>query len=558
MRVRQYRVGTSKFKDYHPAPWSQQFVVHTSGWLQHFKGMYHLNFLRLRTPRNLVLGLVTLVAAACAETVTSPGPEFQITAGAASAKALPPMQERAVIDANRITTLSVTSGSFGYFDANSNVYSPPAPALGVLNHVHVKFCKDSYKDYGLKQFSANFHYSNVKIDSEADNEVDSPLDPDDAAHKQVNWDRSAASSILKGGGEGSFKFTGIPAGASLEVHYNYRDAAGKNFSIKTCTTVLAAPDLGVETVAWPTGAPAGVPTLFESAVNFMAFSSIPATASCAIYENGVLLGKSAVVNAGQMCPVTLTFTQAGVHNLTVKLEDIGPSDSNPTNNTATGQVIVRGGTPPPGGDGTPPGSTIIEARVQTPKTIRQWIDSTFVWTGTTRTASELHQEQGAPLVVIFPNISFTGPTQIIVSATTDGRVLQAPTTISGVGPCLGGTNATSAISYSVSLCNDEGSSAATLVYNINATTNSSGYTYGMFQPYGEAITFNVTIINGGLKYTLPGSMLTAAMKFDYSSPCGSGKAVQDACRINGTYSWRIEGNGWVTPASYVTGVPYTP
>ncbi len=522
--------------------------------------MHNLNFRRLRTARPLFLGLVTLFAAACAETVTSPGADYQAISRNASAKVSPPMQERAIIDSKGLTTLSVTSGSFGYFDANANQFVPGAPALGVLNHVHVKFCKNTYKDYGLHQFSANFHYNSVKIDSEADDEPDSPLDPDDAAHKQVNWDRSAASSILKGGGEGSFKFTGIPAGASLEVHYNYRDASGKNFSIKTCTTVLVSPDLGVETVSWPSGVAAGVSTVFESAVNVLTFSTIPATARCAIYENGVLLGRSTIVNAGQMCSVALIFTQSGIHNLTVTLEDIGPSDSNLANNSATGQVIVRGGTPPPGGGGgtTPPGSSIIEAHIQSPENILQLVDSTFVWTNGVRTSSELHQEQGAPLIIIFPNMAFTGPTQIIVSASTDGRSLMDPTTISGVGPCLSGANPTSAVSYSVSLCNDEGSSAATLVYTVNATTNSSGYTYGKFESYGSKITFNVTIINGGFKYTLPASTLTATTKFDYSSPCGSGQAVQNACRLSGLYSWRTGGNGWVTPAGYVTGVPYTP
>ncbi len=521
--------------------------------------MYDLNFLRLRTPRSLVLGFVTLVAAACAETVTAPGAEYQVAARTASAKPKPPMHERAVIDANRITTLSVTSGSFGYFDANDNAFVPGSPAVGVLNHVHVKFCKMTYKDYGLHQFSANFHYNNVKIDSEADDEVDSPLDPDDAAHKQVNWDRSAASSILKGTGEGSFKFTGIPAGASLEVHYNYRDAAGKNFSIKTCTNVLGSPDLGVETVSWATGVAAGVPTVFESAVNLMAVSTIPATARCAIYENGVLLGKSTIVNAGQMCSVPLTFTQSGVHNLTVKLEDIGPSDSNPANNTATGLVIVSGGTPPPGGDdGTPPPGPVVEARVQAPKNILQLVDSTFTWVAGVRVASELHQQQGAPLIIIFPNTAFNGPTQIIISASTDGRSLMDETTISGTGPCLSGSNPTSAVSYPLSLCNEEGSSSATFLYTVNATKNSSGYSYGNFVRYGSAITFNVTIINGGFKYTIPASSLTAAMKFDYSSPCGSGQDVLNSCRVTGLYNWRTEGNGWLAPASYVTGVPYTP
>lgn len=513
-----------------------------------------MNFFRLTTPKHLVLGLITLVAAGCAETVTAPSANYQVANKVASAKPKPEMHERAIIDGNGLTTLYVTSGSFGYFDANSNQYVPGSPAIGVLNHVHVKFCKQSYKDYGLHQFSANFHYSTVKIDSEADDEVDSPLDPDDAAHKQVNWDRSAASSILKGTGEGSFKFTGIPLGASLEVHYNYRDAAGKNFSIKTCTDVIPAPDLGVETVSWPTGVAAGVPTVFESAVNLVTFSPVPSTALCAIYENGVLLGRSSVVNAGQMCSVSLTFTQGGVHNLTVTLENVSPADFNLANNSATGQVIVRSGTPGGGGDPAP----VLEVKIQTPKNILQLIDSTFTWSGDVRTATELHQEQGAPLIVIFPNMSFTGPTQIIVSATTDGRVLMDPTTISGTGPCLSGANPTSAVSYSVSLCNDEGSSAATFMYTVNATTNSSGYTYGKFERYGSTITFNVTIINGGFKYTIPASALTATMKFDNASPCGAGTAVQDACRLDGTYNWRTEGSGWVTPAGFVTGVPYTP
>lgn len=521
--------------------------------------MYRLNFLRLRSPRHLVLGLVTLVAGACAETVTAPSAEYQVAGRTASVRVKPPMHERAIIDANGMTTLSVTSGSFGYFDANDNQFVPGSPAVGVLNHVHVKFCKMTYKDYGLHQFSANFHYNTVKIDSEADDEVDSPLDPDDAAHKQVNWDRSAASSILKGTGEGSFKFTGIPAGASLKVHYNYRDAAGKNFSVKTCTDVLPSPDLGVETVSWATGVAAGVSTVFQSAVNLMAVSTVPASASCAIYENGVLLGKSSIVNAGQMCSVPLTFTQSGVHNLTVKLEDIGPSDSNPANNTATGQVIVSGGTPPPGiGDGSPPPGPVVEARIQTPKNILQLVDSTFSWVDGVRVASNLNQQQGAPLIIIFPNMAFNGPTQIIVSATTDGRSLMDATTISGTGPCLSGANPTPDVSYTVSLCNDEGSSSATFFYTVNATKNSSGYSYGKFERYGSTITFNVTIINGGFKYTVPGSALTATMKFDYSSPCGTGQDVQSACRVNGVYNWRTEGNGWLSPATYVTGVPYTP
>lgn len=517
-----------------------------------------MKFLRLSLPKQLVIGLLTFVAAACADTVTSPAGDYRVAEKVAASRQKPEMQERAIIDGNGVTTVSVTSGSFAYFDANTNQFVPGSPALGVLNHVHVKFCKNSYKDYGLHQFSANFRYKQAAADKEFDGEIDSPLDPDDAAHKQVNWDRSAAATTLQGGGEGSFRFTGIPAGASLEIHYVYRDAAGKNFSIKTCTDVIPAPDLGVETLAWPTGAAAGVATIFESAVNQVVFSTVPSSALCAIYENGVLLGKSAVVNAGQTCSVPLTFTQSGVHNLTVQLESISPSDFNLANNTATGQVIVRGGTPPPGGGDPSVSGPVLEMKVQTPKNILQLIDSTFTWSGDVRTASELHQEQGAPLIVIFPNMSFTGPTQIIVSASTDGRMLMNPTTISGTGPCLSGANPDASVSYSVSLCNDEGSSAATFMYTVNATTNSSGYTYGKFERYGATITFNVTIINGGFKYTIPASTLTATMKFDYASPCGSGLDVQNACRLNGTYNWRTEGNGWVTPAGFVTGVPYTP
>lgn len=517
--------------------------------------MFDLKFLR---PKNLVLGLATLIASACADTVTSPSGEYQVANKSASTKPRPPMQQRAMIDANGVTTLSVTSGSFAYFDANMNDFVPGAPALGALVHVHVKFCKNTYKDYGLHQFTANFHDRAAKswiADAEAPS---TPQYPDNLTHKQVNWDRSEASNILFGQGSANFKFTGIPADASLEVHYNVRMPDGKQYSIKTCTPVLPAPDLSVETVSWPTGAAAGVSTIFESAVNLAVFSSIPGTASCAIYENGLLLGKSLLVNAGQMCAVPLTFTQGGVHNLTVKLEDIGPADSNPNNNSATGTVIIRGGTPPTGGGEDPTTGPVIEMKVQTPKNILQLVDSTFVWTNGTRTASELQQQQGAPLIVIFPNMSFTGPTQIIVSASTDGTVLMNETTISGTGPCLNAASPTSSLSYSVSLCNDEGSSAATLMYTVNAAMTNTGYVHGSFKNYGPSITFNVSIINGGYKYTIPASTLTASMKFDYASPCGSGKEVQEACRLDGIYHWRAEGNGWLLPAAYVTGVPYTP
>lgn len=508
--------------------------------------------------KRILLSLVAVAVAACAEPLTPRSDSFDVVGNRASAKPRPPIQERAIIDGTGMTTLSVTSGSFAYFDESTRENVPAIPATGVLNHVHVKFCKNTYKDYGLNQFSANFHYSNVKIDSEADDEPDSPLDPDDKAHKQVNWDRSAASTILKGGGDGSFKFTGIPAGASLEVHYNYRDASGKNYSIKTCTTVLNAPDLAVEIVDWPSAVRANVPVVLTSNISVVSSSSVPATARCAIYENGVLLGKSTVINvssrSGEYCIVTTTFSVGGTHNLQVRIEDIYPSDFVLTNNFANGSLSVAGGTVGGGGDG---------GGGQTGPSVPIVISDPTVWQGRVEMISKVagvsvvnswEDSQGAKLIVRLPFTTFAGPTSVTVSATTDGQVLLPVKTVSGNGPCVSGQEF-EAYSYSIQLCS-EGEDTY-LLFQVNATRNSANRLAGTFVPYGSQITFNVSITSGGYKYSFPAGVLTTTVPAAISqTPCGT--MLASLCPLSGEYRLRSDADAWLEHITSLTGVPYTP
>ncbi len=505
--------------------------------------------------KRILLSLVAVAVAACAEPLTPGADSFDVVGTRASVNQRPPMQERAIIDGKGITTLSVTSGSFAYFDESTRENVPAIPATGVLNHVHVKFCKPMYKDYGLNQFSANFHYSTVKIDSEADDEVDSPLDPDDRAHKQVNWDRSAASTILKGGGDGSFKFTGIPAGASLEVHYNYRDASGKNYSIKTCITVLKAPDLAVEIVDWPSAVRANVPVVLTSNISVVSSSSVPATARCAIYENGVLLGKSPVINvssrSGEYCTVTVSFAVGGTHNLQVRIEDIGPSDFVLTNNFANGSLSVAGGTVGGGGGG------------QTGPSVPVQIFDPTVWQGRVENISKLagvsvlnswEDSQGAKLIVRLPFTAFAGPTSVTVSATTDGRVLLPAKTVSGTGPCVSGQEF-EAYSYSVQLC-AEGEDTY-LLFQVNASKNSANRLAGTFVSYGSQITYNVSITSGGYKYSFPAGALTTSVPAAISqTPCGTMLAT--LCALSGEYRLRSDADSWLESVTSIVGVPYTP
>lgn len=516
---------------------------------------------------------MAVAVVACAEPLAPPTAAFDLVASADKLEASrlpdPVMMQQAIIDGKGVTTLSVTSGTFAYFDQAHMVPVSAVPGPGVLNHVHVKFCKDTYKDYGLHQFSANFDYKPDSRDDQQvhsqgdDNEQDSRDESNDRQHQQVNWDRSHESSILTGTGDASIQFTGIPAGASLEVHYNYTAPNRKQYSITNCTPVLPAPDLTIETVGWPASIQTGVPTVFTSAIGVAAGSStVPATASCAIYDNGKLLGKSPIINVssvnGADCNVTVTLSVAGSHTLEVRIQDISPSDFNLTNNSASGTVGVGGG----GGSGSGSGP-YVPVQIFDPPTVWQSIDTTFDKSGPTPVWTAWNKSQGAKLIMNFPFTSFQGPTSIIVSSVTDGRVIQAATTVSGTGPCFTGTGG-DPVAYSVTLCNETlggvVSDDAILTYQVNATVNSSNNLAGTFVPYGSQITYTITIINGGYKYVIPATALTTSITAVNQTPCGDNIAFS-ACALSSTsssstYRVRSDGGHWLNVISGITGVTY--
>lgn len=404
---------------------------------------------------------------------------------------------------NGKTWLEISTGTLPWVDGVGNVIV--VPGLGTLSKVHVKFCKD-YKSLGVHQFSANFSYKAAAIDKEPDNEPDSPLDPDDKTHAQVNWDRSATHTTLDGSDHTKIAFTGIPDGAELElqVHYTYPDdkkpGTFKNYEIKFCVPVERAPDIGFTTAIGGTQGRTDASTNFGYAVDVINSTSIPVSAQCAVYVDGVFYARSEVWTLSSQishdCIFPIQFVTGGQHTLRFVIENADPGDFDPSNNEVTRVVQVADLL-----------SGIISARFN-PTIIENVI--TKVSNDVKYTPDRATDPVGVPLpsqttktfdqssvLTIDFDRQFTLPVRFElsqVSNTATGSVLIHSITTQ-INSCIQQVTGITPVGFGVTFCNTAGGTS-TLTYRTNAkaSLNQRGEyfpTTGTFVPYGTSITYNV-------------------------------------------------------------------
>lgn len=467
---------------------------------------------------------------------------------------------RAATLLNGKTWLEVSTGTLPWVDEVGNVIS--VPGLGTLRKVHVKFCKD-YKSLGVHQFSANFIYRNDAIDKEPDNEPDSPVDTDDAAHKQVNWDRSARRTTLDGSDRTKIAFTGIPAGTELELQvlYTYPDekkpGTYKNYEIKFCVPVESAPDIGFTAAIGGTQGRTDVPTNFGYSMDVMNSTSIPVSAQCAVYVDGVFYARSAVwtlsTQISQECVFAIQFATGGEHTLRFVIENANPGDYDPSNNEVTRVVQVADVL-----------SGIISARLN-PTIIENVITKvsndviyvpdratdpvgTQVPSQTTKTL-----DQSSILTANFDR-QFTFPVKFEVSQVTTApsgtRLIHSITaTING---CLNSYTAILPIGFGLTFCNTASGSTLTYRTNAKASINPNGQYYpetGTFISYGESITYNVkfTTAEGKVYTTTITTPIRTIVEDKAASPtCETPFGGKQLCHYGSVNEIRRDGVGSFT------------
>ena len=467
-----------------------------------------------RLRNSLILPCLIGAALACSDQVL--GPETNViaeragTVAAAKApytkhkKSTDDIDARASTLLNGKSWLEVSTGTLPWVDEVGNVIV--VPGLGTLRKVHVKFCKD-YKSLGVHQFSANFTYKGDAIDKEPDAEPDSPLDPDDKDHKQVNWDRSATHTTLDGSDHTKIAFTGLPEGTTLElqVSYTYPDpkkpGTFKNYEIKFCVPVESAPDIGFTTAIGGTQGRTDAPTNFGYAVDVLNATTIPVNAQCAVYIDGVLYQRSPVWTLSSQishdCVFPIQFETGGQHTLRFAIENADPGDYDPSNNEVTRVVQVAD-----------LASGIISARFN-PTIIENVVtkvtnDVKFVPdratdpTGGTALPSQTSQtlDQSSILTIDFDR-QFTFPVKFelsqVTNTATGPRLIHSITTT--INSCAQSVTAILPIGFGVTFCNTPGGSS-TLTYRTNAKASIDqrgrySVVTGTFISYGESITYNV-------------------------------------------------------------------
>lgn len=328
-------------------------------------------------------------SAACANDLTNPSsPTLSPSASAFDKKDLPPIQARGLIDKLGNTLFEVSTG-----DPNT-----PSIAPGQLTHVHFKLCKEIEEAKGqpeepknpVKQFSANFHYEDkLYSDKEKDDEVDSPLDPDDKSAKdgRVNWDRSAERSTIRVGGYSTFKFTGLLETTRVEVKvtfkllkdpykkgnkpYDYDSDDYQTYNVTLCVPVQKAPNptltgAGYLGLSGPDFAFSNKPVTYNIFVSDP-YGTANVSGSCNLYVQSVISTSPRVLSApvligtgpvtvtglgGGFCSFDYTFPNGGAYVISASLTGILPIDYDPTDNTGFINVNVSGPTGGGGGGGT--------------------------------------------------------------------------------------------------------------------------------------------------------------------------------------------------------------
>lgn len=496
-----------------------------------------------------------LLGASCSDSTApaSTGSEFSVLNARAGA-AGPPIEARAIGSASGTTKVEVTLGRFPYFTPGGALV-PASPGAGYITKVHVKFCKPLPP--GLKQFSANFEYkSNDPADKEPDDEPDSPLDPDDKAKKQVNWDRSAKHTILTGGSTGAFDFTGITRDAVLEIRVHYvvpetkKDGKleNKHYEIKLCIPVLSPPDLQIIPLNWRTQGPLNTPIAFRSSIGARGTAAIPSSTQCVAYVDGAVTPAASsgtiVVDpsTGAFCELNLVFTATGSHTVLVRLEGTTPGDDNPANDAASQTITINGGS-----DltvlGISANPTILETFLKTTTaTYLVYPDGSRV---TFPSENTFDARQSSSIGLAFNRI-LSGPATFTVSQVTSvGTTLVTlhSGTVNFSGPNQTFSNSIGD-AFSLTHTVDPIAGTSTLIYLANSSTTDLGPNTGTFKPYGESITFSFVIVNQGYTYTFSHTVpiRTSAPVLDTKTGC-TPDVKFTLCETKSTEFRRKDGEG---------------
>jgi hypothetical protein len=521
-----------------------------------------------RLRNGLILPCLIGAALACSDQVL--GPETNVVAARAGStaaakapytkhkKSTDDIDARAATLLDGKTWLEVSTGTLPWVDEVGNVIV--VPGLGTLRKVHVKFCKD-YKSLGVHQFSANFSYKGDAIDKEPDLEPDSPLDPDDKDHKQVNWDRSATHTTLDGSDRTKIAFTGIPEGATLELQvlYTYPDdkkpGTFKNYEIKFCVPVESAPDIGFTTAIGGTQGRTDVATDYGYAVDVLNSTSIPVNAQCAVYVDGVFYARSSAWTLSSQishdCSFPIQFATGGAHTLRFVIENADPGDYDPTNNEVTRVIQVADLQ-----------SGIISARFN-PTIIENVITKTtkdvkFVptreldLTGGLALPSQTSQtlDQSSILTIDFDR-EFTYPVKFELSQTsnepTGPRLIHSITTT--INSCTQSVTAILPIGYGVTFCNGSGTSTLSYRTNAKASIDQRGrysVVTGTFLSYGSSITYGVkmTTADGKVYSTSITTPIRTITEEKGTTPvCESPFGGSQLCHFGITNEIRRDGSG---------------
>jgi hypothetical protein len=473
-------------------------------------------------------GLVAIFMAACTEPATSPD-AVAIRNVSAAAKGVDASARAIQSSATGYTNLEVTLGDFPSISPTGEIITGTLPGAS-LKKVHVKFCKESYKDFGVHQFSANFYYKENAVDKEPDGEPDSPADPDDKAKKEVNWDRSAHYTTLNGTGYVKIPFTGIPLGASLEVQVQYRKNVVKNdgkvetktYEEKFCVTVDPALRIGIERVDGPPNGNLGFTAEYRGLIDVTASGSDAVTmAACLVTVDGAPAATTPAVpissNVANWCRTDLTFASAGPHvvRFTVIPGDgsvVGASsaDVDPAATFVETTVMV--------GSGDVAGAPIAFAL--SPNVV-ETIDSTRV-TDTAVYSPTDHRFLGEEVHVVYDQSStlntvisrtFTNNVRFIVRQTTqygNGLIYEinrADFTLTAAQICGAAFTGRGASWYDIRIFCDPGAGTTTVTYRTRGTADyrtASGYVpgTGTFRSYGQKITYEVSMEYLGYRYRL--------------------------------------------------------
>jgi hypothetical protein len=151
---------------------------------------------------------------------------------------------------------------------------------------------------------------------------------------------------LSQGGDVKWSYTGLPHGQALSVRAEARASAhGRETEARWMDYVRYRPDLAVTMVDAPGLAPLNTMVTITGAVAER-LGELGAHADCVLLMDGVqvdTMGAPIWVDAGGTagCRFTYSFKSAGLHSLTVKLQNVHPGDYDDSNNSFTRQIQIQ-------------------------------------------------------------------------------------------------------------------------------------------------------------------------------------------------------------------------